>query len=288
MWNDYRQPCDLLQSDSSPSLLKKQRYNHYTVNTETRTKQNYWAVQNFHPHTQIDSWLELRKGHLPLSSSPASYIRPPAGRCACKILECSTRVNWRVKSKRCKYFAGTGGFRNSKKISPPLQEVGLTHVCLFLQPSEEGSWICQYAAIKFFWVHSPCRFLCSFRGIFRFRGREAMIRRKSTSPAKQAACKKETRQRLRLWGELGEIGEIAHMWRILILRAEIWQQWVYRGHWSQGRVTYYYQTREDNHLIESGYRAASGSLIECLHSWTYIHNETGTFPYNNLLWEGNS
>ncbi len=34
--------------------------------------------------------------------------------------------------------------------------------------------------------------------------------------------------------------------------------------------------REDNHFIESGYRAASGSLLECLYSWTYIHNETGT------------
>jgi hypothetical protein len=45
-----------------------------------------------------------------------------------------------------------------------------------------------------------------------------MIRRKSTSPAKQAACKNETRRRLRLWGELGEIGGIAHLWRLLILR----------------------------------------------------------------------
>ncbi|KAE9381687.1 hemolysin-III channel protein-like protein Izh2 [Stipitochalara longipes BDJ] len=70
-----------------------------------------------------------------------------------------------------------------------------------------------------------------------------MIRRKSTA---KHAKSKETRRRLRLWGQL-----------------EIWQQ-------------------EDNHFIESGYRAASGSLKECLNSWTYIHNETVNI-YTHLL-----
>ncbi|KAH8814042.1 hemolysin-III channel protein-like protein Izh2 [Hyaloscypha sp. PMI_1271] len=55
--------------------------------------------------------------------------------------------------------------------------------------------------------------------------------------------KNETRRRLRLWGELD---------------------------------------REDNHYIETGYRAASGSLIECLHSWSYVHNETVNI-YTHLL-----
>ncbi|PMD40096.1 hemolysin-III channel protein-like protein Izh2 [Hyaloscypha variabilis F] len=59
----------------------------------------------------------------------------------------------------------------------------------------------------------------------------------------RAACKKKARRRLRMWGELD---------------------------------------REDNHFIESGYRAASGSLEECLYSWTYIHNETVNI-YTHLL-----
>lgn len=46
-----------------------------------------------------------------------------------------------------------------------------------------------------------------------FVGVEAMFWRKSTSPAKTAVCKTGTRQRLRLWGELGKIGEFANLWR---------------------------------------------------------------------------
>ncbi|KAF7906232.1 hypothetical protein EAF00_000511 [Botryotinia globosa] len=32
--------------------------------------------------------------------------------------------------------------------------------------------------------------------------------------------------------------------------------------------------QEDNHFIETGYRAASNSLRECFASWGYLHNET--------------
>jgi hypothetical protein len=107
-----------------------------------------------------------------------------------------------------------------------------------------------------------------------------MIRRKSISPAKQAVRRKETGRRLRLWGELGEIGGIAHLWRLLIIYAERWQQSVYRNYSCRSRT---YQCREDNHFIESGYREASRSLQECLYSWTYIHNETGTCSHHKLL-----
>ncbi|KAH7364183.1 hemolysin-III related-domain-containing protein [Rhexocercosporidium sp. MPI-PUGE-AT-0058] len=51
---------------------------------------------------------------------------------------------------------------------------------------------------------------------------------------------------LRLWGEL-----------------EVWQQ-------------------EDNHLIETGYRSATGSLSTCFASWRYIHNETVNI-YSHLI-----
>lgn len=60
----------------------------------------------------------------------------------------------------------------------------------------------------------PFSFSLDSVGYSVFVGAEAMFRRrKSTSPAKTAVCKKETRQRLRLWGELGKIGEIANLWR---------------------------------------------------------------------------
>ncbi|KAH9887093.1 hemolysin-III channel protein-like protein Izh2 [Xylariomycetidae sp. FL2044] len=32
--------------------------------------------------------------------------------------------------------------------------------------------------------------------------------------------------------------------------------------------------QEGNHFIEIGYRRATGSVRDCLHSWTYLHNET--------------
>jgi hypothetical protein len=56
-----------------------------------------------------------------------------------------------------------------------------------------------------------------------FSVRAGMVRRKSTSPAKQATCRKEKRpQRLRLWGELGEEGLLSC--GVLLMVAEVWQQ----------------------------------------------------------------
>lgn len=117
-------------------------------------------------------------------------------------------------------------------------------------------------------------FRCSFRGL------EAMIRRKSTSPAKQAVCRKETGRRLRLWGELGEIGAICSFVAFTDnLQNDGNSQCTVIT--PEGRVTY--QHREDNHFIESGYRAASRDLIECLYSLIYVHNETGTSSYHKSL-----
>ena len=34
--------------------------------------------------------------------------------------------------------------------------------------------------------------------------------------------------------------------------------------------------REDNSHIESGYRVATPSVVQCLQSWLYLHNESGS------------
>lgn len=83
----------------------------------------------------IADW-QLRKDHLPLLSSPASYIALTrrVGVCA-KILECSSRVNRSVKSKRVALrIAGTGEFRNSNDSTATPGD-SCTPVCLCFQQS---------------------------------------------------------------------------------------------------------------------------------------------------------
>jgi hypothetical protein len=84
-----------------------------------------------------------------------------------------------------------------------------------------------------------------------FVGVEAMFRRKSTSPAKPAACKKETRRRLRLWGELGKIRGTANLWRFADFMcrdmATVSLLATYRS-LPRGRVTYHGTTEKTTTL----------------------------------------
>jgi adiponectin receptor len=38
--------------------------------------------------------------------------------------------------------------------------------------------------------------------------------------------------------------------------------------------------QEDNSLVETGYRLTTPSVLKCVKSWSYLHNETGaTLPH---------
>ncbi|KAF8866411.1 putative membrane protein [Acephala macrosclerotiorum] len=86
-----------------------------------------------------------------------------------------------------------------------------------------------------------------------------MIRRKSSEPATSSEKKEHT------WMRLGE--KQSGVDQRVALKSwdelEIWQQ-------------------DDNHLIETGYRSACGSLYDCFSSWGYVHNESVNI-YSHLI-----
>jgi len=123
-----------------------------------------------------------------------------------------------------------------------------------------------------------------------------MVRRRTSnsSAGRDVKVEKKRDLRLRLWEELGgwehscglEDGCWFWMQRFGSSRFQFWVGWI---RWLRS-------WREDNQFIETGYRfvvwmilieifeltcwrEASRSLVACFHSWTYIHNETGTKVY---------
>jgi hypothetical protein len=103
-----------------------------------------------------------------------------------------------------------GAISVTAKISPHLQEY-MPHAGLTLLATINDQFFLQFHSWWEFYVSFS--FSLSSAGYSVFVGFEAMFRRKSTSPAKPAVCREETRRRLRLWAELGKIGGIANLWR---------------------------------------------------------------------------
>jgi hypothetical protein len=127
------------------------------VYTETRTKQTIEPYRIFtHTHKSIADWCWGRATCLYRPLLRRTFAHPQEG-CARKILECSNSSQLACEVKAFQILPERENSVTAK-ISPPLQELAsrmYVSSCNHQRVLEYGS----ITAIRFFWGHSPCRFL---------------------------------------------------------------------------------------------------------------------------------